>query len=78
MKHIEKKIDKYDEKDKKVTITNKLNLRISQFYQEDNGTIWASSKSMKIKDDDIIYEMFNKGIVFKNRKSTTRNIWCHI
>lgn len=65
LKHIKKRIDKYSEKDKKITITNNLNLEISQFYQEDDGTIKLGSKSLKIKDNDITYEIFPNGIVLK-------------
>lgn len=65
LKYIKKRIDKYSEKDKKITITNNLEITISQFYQKDEDTIKASSKSMKIKDGDIIYEIFSNGIVLK-------------
>jgi hypothetical protein len=65
LKHIKKKIDEYTEKNKKITITNNLNLTISQFYQEDSAMIEVSSKSMQIKDGDILYEIFNNGIVLK-------------
>jgi hypothetical protein len=65
LKYIKKKIDNYSNKDKKVTITNNLNLTISPFYQEDEDTIKISSNSMKIKDNDIIYEIFSNGIILK-------------
>ncbi|MBZ9571557.1 hypothetical protein KQY27_08360 [Methanobrevibacter sp. TMH8] len=65
LKHIKKRIDKYSEKDKKITVTNEVNLEISQFYQEDDGTIELTSKSLKIKDNDITYEIFSNGIVLK-------------
>lgn len=65
LKHLKKKIDKYSEKDKKVTITNQLNLEISQFYQKDDDTIELTSKSLKIKDNDVVYEILANGIVLK-------------
>ena len=65
LKHIKKKIDAYTEEGKQITILNNLDLEISQFYQTDDGTIELSSKSLKIKDEDIIYEIFYNGIVLK-------------
>jgi len=65
LKHIKIKIDEYAENDKQVTILNNLNLTISQFYQKDDGTIEVSSKSLKIKDEDITYEIFSNGITLK-------------
>ncbi|MEA4956650.1 hypothetical protein SDC9_21523 [bioreactor metagenome] len=72
LKHIKKKIDKYSEKDKKISIINKLNIEIPSFYQEDDGTIEVSSKSMKIKDEDITYEIFNNGIILKIEERTKK------
>lgn len=65
LKHIKKRIDKCSEKDKKITVINNLNLEISQFYQKDDDTIELTSKSLKIKDKDVIYEVFSNGIVLK-------------
>jgi hypothetical protein len=65
LKTIKKKIDKYTEESKQITILNNLNLEISQFYQKDDGTIELSSKSLKIKEEDIVYEIFANGILLK-------------
>jgi len=65
LKHIKKRIDKCSEKDKKITVINNLNLEISQFYQKDDDTIELTSKSLKIKEKDVIYEIFSNGIVLK-------------
>ena len=65
MKNVKKRIDDYVAKNKQVTITNELNYTLSNFYQEDDGTLEASSQSLVIKDDDVTYEIFNNGIVLK-------------
>lgn len=70
MKHVKKRIDKYAAKDKQVTITNDLNYTLSNFYQEDDGTVEATSNSLVIKDEDVTYEIFNNGIVLKIEDKT--------
>ncbi|WP_225370521.1 hypothetical protein [Methanobrevibacter arboriphilus] len=61
-------------KTKKITITNNLEITISQFYQKDDDTIKTSSKSMKIKDGDIIYEIFSNGIILKIEEREKKSI----